>query len=312
MGFAAIDFWALVIALKPFNESAWWIFPVVWLIYIVSMSVFFISFQFVFKCVEKSAGSLKADQDRLSDQCKDTGSDFFCLGQAFLITSWIKFLIADELDPAFAEPTGVHSASQMWIFGGVALLFFVFGAAFTLIDHKLGSPQWTGLASTISCTVASMCLLDVFLWRIMPQFPTKPMMGHLTAAFQLSMLAIALILLLSAIQSVTGDISARALRGAFTGIALCVGSSWEKTFDASVDALDVFHYNEAQKALITTLLVVIVFPAWMVYMLPKSDDELKKEITRSPPVWAICCDHNPCDEDEDLEDYEEEDDEALE
>lgn len=144
-----------------------------------------------------------------------------------------------------------------------------------------------------------MCLLDVWGWRVLPKFPDMALLGHLSMAFQLTLMAIGLILVISILHHCTGNVARRGLRGVFTGMGLAVGSSWEKTFDAGVDRLEVFGLNEAKKTLITICLVVIVFPAWMVYILPKADDELKKEIKTSPPVWAICCDHNPCDEDED-------------
>jgi len=309
MGFATIHFWGLVINRDPFRNSAWWIFPVVWAMYMAVMGVFLGFFHFIGNFLGKKSAK-SADMDRWHDQAKDTGTDFFSLGQAFLITTWLKYLITGELSPAMADPTGAKEAWQLWVFGIVSLVFALISAVFALISHKKNHPVWCDFGGTIASTVAAMCLLDVWAWRVLPKFPDLELLGHMQVAFQLTLIAVGIIFIIALVHSCIGSTVQRGLRAIFTGLGFAVGRSWEKTFDAAVEALgDAFDLNLAKRTLICILLVCIVFPAWMVYILPKADDELKKEITKSPPVWAVCCDHDPCDEDEEEDWYEEADQE---
>jgi hypothetical protein len=241
----------------------------------------------------------KEDQDRWHEQSADTGTDFFCLGTAFLITTWIKFLIYGQLDPALTDATTQRDGTQTWWLFAVSMLFFILSAVGTKVAHAKGGGMAWDVFCTVCATVAAMTLLDVWNWWCLAK-AYAPLLGHLQIACDLTLISVVGVLIVAFLDRKCG-VNKRALRGAFTGLALCVGSSWEKTFDAALDGLgDSFGIVKMRKTLVTLSLIVIVFPAWMVYILTKSDADLKKiYATNSPPVWAVCCDYDPCEEDDD-------------
>jgi hypothetical protein len=303
MGFAAIGLWTQICSLNPFRTSAWWIFPVVFLMYLASMIVFLGLFHVAALGIRKNMD--KDDQDRWHDQSQDTSTDFLCLGASFLLITWVKYLIFGDLEPAMTDPKVQHEVGDMWALGIVGVVFICFSILSTIIAHKVkGASAVTilSMVTTIMATCAAMCLHDVFNWRILPH-AVSLVTGKLSVAFQLSVIAMALILVI-AVAGKCGGSFEKLLRGMFTGLALAVGSSWEKTFDAAVDGLDAFGFSEGRKAVLTLLLVCLVFPAWMVYILPKGDPELRETIKSSPPVWAVCCDVDPCEEEGDEYDDE--------
>jgi hypothetical protein len=254
-----------------------------------------------------SKGLKKDDADRWHEQSQDTGTDFCTLGMAFLLCTWIKFLIFGQLDPALADPvpgnpyTFTHIALLFTV--GICLLFV--GGVFTVLGHISSLPEIVmDVLTTVFSTTAAMCLIDVFNWKLLPTEPSEAL-GRMKVAFILSMIAVACVISLGCMTTCCLAKHMRALRGAYTGLGIAVGSSWEKTFDASVDSLDGFGVSSHQKAIIGYALFWIVFPAWLVYILPKGDDELRKEIRKPPPAWSFCCDYDPCPfPDSDDEDYE--------
>lgn len=79
------------------------------------------------------------------------------------------------------------------------------------------------------------------------------------------------------------------LKGMMTATSLMVGMGWEKTFDACMDGLaDYMVGSESDSRHIELFLFVLVFPAWVVYILVKTDDDLKK--LPKQYVFAAC----PC------------------
>jgi hypothetical protein len=309
MGFASIGLWTKVCALSPFRTSAWWILPVVLLIYLLCMSCFVVFFRNLGSCLAKASKSVsEADEDRWHEQSSDTGTDFISLGMAFITTTWIKFLIWGEFDPALTDAKKSRDPGQVWILAIVAFVFMILSIGMTFVGHSKGTGCVTDVLTTVFATISAMCWLDTWNWWLMPG--VAELIGRLRIAITLSMLAVLGVLLVG-FSDRCCNIAKRALRGAFTGFALAVGSSWEKTFDASVDALEEFGVKGLRKTLITLLLVCIVFPAWMSYILPKSDADLQKEYKgKTPPFWACCCDYDPCEDEED--DYENADAEDIE
>lgn len=304
MGFASIHLWNQVCHLSPFRNSAWWIVPVVFLIYLAVTAVILLTFRTAVHLIEKALNVKEEDCDRLHDQSLDTANDFSSLGAAFLVATWVKYLVFGQLDPAMADPVGPRESKQVWLLLIVGFLFGLVGAGLTAAAHAIKkSARCLDIFSTVFHTAASMLILDAFYWHFLPKAPTE-LLGKLMVAFILSELVAFGVTGMGVAAHACGNVPG-ALRGILTGLGLVLGSSWEKTFDASIDSLDQFGLGDAQKTLISFSLVAVVFPAWLVYILPKGDDDLKKEYKgKSPPIWAVCCDAKFCEDDEDeLEQY---------
>merc|ERR1719329_1462880 len=81
-------------------------------------------------------------------------------------------------------------------------------------------------------------------------------------------------------------------RGEFLALGLALGLSWEHLFDVAVEktaevwataggTIPLDHTTEKVCLIILTIILVcIVFPAWTVYMMPKSNDKELKEFVK--------------------------------
>merc|ERR1719271_1299498 len=104
---------------------------------------------------------------------------------------------------------------------------------------------------------------------------------------------IGVFLVCNLVQRVSGDIKA-SIRGEFTAVGLAVGLSWEHLFDRALEDAGEFvegaRAHELWVAFLTFVLVLIVFPAWAVYMLPQHDPELRQEYGKQvlSPHQAYC------------------------
>merc|ERR1719235_855442 len=120
----------------------------------------------------------------------------------------------------------------------------------------------------------------------------------------------------------------KAARAAVSALALAVGLAWEKVFDAAMDAVgDMVSKNitttdhtiplsELVQIFFTYFYLLIVFPAWMMYILPKTDPDIQKKMSKALadgplPCRACFCDSDLYDDvyegyDEEMDDLEEE------
>jgi len=163
------------------------------------------------------------------------------------------------------------------------------------------------LLVSLIANLASFCMLDALSWSVLPGAPSE-VASKLAVCIEISMIAM-IVVVIVAIVDLFAKEAQLALKGAYVGLGLAVGVSWEKTFDAAVDGLDAFGFNEPRKALISFFLLAIVFPAWMLHMLTKSDPELRKIYQKNPPpLWGVCCDWDPCQEIDEMALLEQDDD----
>merc|ERR1719238_794750 len=85
-----------------------------------------------------------------------------------------------------------------------------------------------------------------------------------------------------------------ALDALVTAIGLLIGLCWEQTFDVAVETIVEMHHDKGiifQDCVLfgmSLCLVLVVLPAWMVYILPKTDEELQKLVPPLTPVTIIC------------------------
>lgn len=130
------------------------------------------------------------------------------------------------------------------------------------------------VASTLDDT-AAFSILFAQLWLFGKAVGDEELMAHVVTALLSSILAFLYVAIVSTFLH-----HSQVLTGMFTAVGLLAGFSWEKSFDVAADGLGdlpVFHDHDAAvlEAFFKVALLIIVFPAWMWYILPRSDEDLQ-------------------------------------
>lgn len=258
------------------------------------------------------------DMDRWHDQSLDSGNEFFALCLGFLLTMFLRCLITGAFPSVDGELGGVESASVWWlVFAGLIVLLLAAGAKYALHgmhkaekkkNQKEGSTMASKSVELLSSSLSNAAAFSfVFagMWLV-GNNESVEVLALVLNAFLLSFSGICFVLASSMVHKL-GALK-RTLKGIFTAISLAVGYSWEKTFDGAMDGLSDLDWfsGSADKAktlkfFFTLGLILLAFPAWMVYIMPKDNDDVKKALKSalakgSLPCRAVCCDEDLYDE----------------
>jgi hypothetical protein len=292
MGFAAIHVCGQVATMRYFTGS-----PSMTLIVI---GIYFVAIPLVFLPTILLRHMIAASTDTAvvsawHDQSKDTAVDFVCMGGSFLFSMWIRFLILGHVPSIEAESTS-HSTHHALVLAGVGGGLLVFGALLIKLHHWSNLDGLFDFLSTMTSLTAAFCLIFSAHWYVFAPLHGNSMIARTGIALVCSLVAVAFVLL-GALLIGCLHCDPRPLRGAFSGLSLAVGLSWEKVFDASLEGLGGLGASTTDITMSMVVLVLVVFPAWMVYMLPKADFDLQKAMSKclakgSLPLSAVFCDHN--------------------
>jgi len=318
MGFAAIGAYEDLAHTEAF-QSPWASFFGTLFIYLISIPVVLMPVRCFFKCAEKAVGEDKNAVDRVHDQAKDTATDFFCMGASFIISMGIRSVIIGKVAQGEAAEDVEEKArpsGQVGVLFGTGVVFLILAGSIKVcgrcLTKKKGSEIMAEICEIVTTTTAltsAWCLLNAAFWHVMPQYTCK-VVGHLVVAMIFSIIFAIAVHFISCLGDV-GDLT-RAFRGEMTALGLALGLSWEGTFDACLESASELVEEEMRQKFtfaVTFVLLLVVFPAWVAYILPKHDSELKEEYkgVKLHP-WVACGDC--CPEGDDDEDYDEVDEEG--
>jgi hypothetical protein len=332
MGFASIHLFGTLAETETFRSNTWFILLLV-LIFAAVWAVLMALSRVVGTCVErgleKSNKINEKEMERWHDQSKETGIDFFSLGAGFLISLWVRFLITGHL-PGIEQSTFIADERSTFLLYCNALLLLLLGCVFAfirrMVTKKKGreSTLWTviNLVDHALFFAGAWVLLFSLQWHFSIGPLKHTVMARASVACVASVIAIIFILVMSGLFTKCVSTDAKPLfRGMFMALSLCMGLSWEKTFDASIEGLaeHIHEKNGISKRNVKLwvcafdfFLFIIVFPAWMAYMLPKSDPELQEEYKgKMMPFYAACCMPADSDVESDYEEDEEDEEDQL-
>lgn len=314
MGFAALQVCGELCQIAPFNTAPY--FTVLIICFeIGAIAALFMASKSLFNCVIDEDD----DEGAWHAQAHDTGMDFFGLTTGFMLAWLVRFCIVGNwwsehplVIPTIDGELGGHSTLYVLTLFGFGI-FFLLLSVLLAVSHSGNEGRYTALiewgSSTISMA-AAFCLLFSIMWAVRDDWSV--VLCHVLVACLLTLIGMVFVIFISFTAQYAPGWSddLRALRGAFSGVSLAVGLSWEKVFDASLDGIhDSFlleKFSDRGKDAIVCMmafaLFFIVFPAWMVYMLTKSDADLQKALSislaRGPlPCMACCCDDGLYDDD---------------
>jgi len=308
LGFAAIDTFGTVAGMPAFSSSPWWTLVVV-VIYVVAVQILVFPVKMTVKIFGKLCSGNNTDQkelDACEDQAADTANDFFCMGASFLLAMTIRGLIKGEVAGMEGEAKG-RSSKDVTFLALAGIVFALLAGVVRAVQHKKGSyVALLDLLGTTASLTSAWCLLDAGNWHFMEKFEKDEILGHVAVALAASALFIvAMYVLAMVIKHVGADVK-NTLKGEFTAVGLLLGLSWEHVFDAAIEGVEpYFPETETPRdaslllSLFTLVLVLIVFPAWAVYILPKGNGKADEGLS---PLTAFCdCSNDDEEESEDEE-----------
>lgn len=314
LGFAAIYFFGDIALSEWFRTSCW----KVWLVILLNFVVFAVllgSSIIVKKCIQASDCADDEEIDRWHDTTTDTKNDWMSMASAFLIVFFLRWWVVGEPVSIDGELGGdPHEAGVLL---GLGLLFLFLAGVLAVAHHMIPNQLLDYVNSTVA-TSAAFLLIFGLMWKIGGNGSSE-LSGQVYVAVTLSCVAMVFVLGLAMLKHVNFHI--KAARAALLAVALAVGLSWEKVFDAAMDAVgdmvskETVPPDEKKSELVqiffTFFYLFVVFPAWMLYILPKTDADIQKKMKRALsegplPCRAICCDEDLYDDFDDLEDDAEE------
>jgi len=325
LGFAAIGAYGTLAESPRFHESQWMTLVVI-VIYIVTIPVLVAPTSLLGRWVK---------HDALHEQCKETGLDFFAMGLSFLISmffrGWIKIGRTGTAAGELAVGTG-SKPHEVGIMIAVGVLFVLTAGLFHYIHQRFRSKSSPKMAETfhVFATIAAMtgawCWFEAANWvslsnlapnaggpgegRRLLSMPEGVFMAKLMVAAFFTLVFVLAIYLFAWLIHRGGNETRTLLKGSMTAVALVVALSWEHLFDTAIEEVagiaDSEEGKQWLKVLMSFLLVLVVLPAWMVYILPKHNDELKnKYANKQLSIFASCGDCCDTDDDDEGYDYDE-------
>lgn len=318
LGFAAIYLFGDICLSEFFKTSPWMVLlviPIAWVTIVLLFSTTII-------CRTAIKDDEDGGIDAWHDQSKDTGTDFLSMATAFLIVFFFRWLLIDpDGPPTIDGELGLAPSKGIYLL--LLSTLFLFLSAIVAAAHHHIPAFFMDFISTTVATSAAFLLIFGYMWRVGET--GSELFSQFKVAMLISIYAVAFLLLVVLFKTHCMRENLKGgLGGAFdpiwTGIGLAVGLSWEKVFDASMDGFSDYVSkqeggNEKGAKIIEILFMVVVIlvvvPAWQVYILPKADDGLQKKMSNalsqgSLPLRAFCCDEDLYDDYDGIEDDEEE------
>lgn len=117
------------------------------------------------------------------------------------------------------------------------------------------------------------------------------LLGKLFQAVVLSLLGTVLVFVMDCIADSSPD-SSKLMRANVTGVGIAIGFSWEQAFDRALENLVETKFIQGSETLsdfvVCFLLMIVIYPGWRLYILPKTSKRLVREVGKTPHIMSIC------------------------
>jgi hypothetical protein len=311
MSFATISFYGLLLRMPTFRSSCYSVLAVIG-IYIVGQSMLLL----MWECIQKrliASGYLTEEEDAALDaQVHETEALFFCIGLGFLLCYLTRFWI-DDYPAELNMVMGRHSLGQIQMLGMIGVGKMFFSGSFNMLSHKSFHCATTQrLMDGFAISVAASSAFDLLWcanWTFYNTLSTT-LREHLVVSLLMTVAAGQFILFISFMIHYGAEASK--VESAFTAMSLLVGLSWQETFESSLRGLAV--YGKSDSTVATAMFLVIVLPAWIMYIFPRGNEELEvlAEYERlNNRDQTLCCCGDPFKQEEDSDSDSDDDDEET-
>lgn len=244
------------------------------------------------KIAKSDDGEVDEYEAKWDEETEEAENDVAGLSLSFLTVQVIRFAISDKLpnQEGLEEGDPKFSMSQ-W--GSLLVCGLVFEVIAVLVNRAEGRVPHEAERLKRAYSVAnnyfsfgnSWCFFYAVRWAIVSSsFTSEPALLPVCIALFLSAVSFLFIWILDKIEDnqLFGAESEEGIDLIIQGLGVLVGFSWEQCFDVAVTVVASSCKHTLQppttKLLLSVLLVLIVFPAWRIYIL-KTEQELIEETT---------------------------------
>lgn len=295
-GFAAKDLFNTIMQTETFRENAGMCFVSILInsaiMAVVILVAFLVRNYLVYPRMEEEK------VESCGEQVREVENDMVSLSIGFCVSMFFRFALHGKLPTEELDEKDYHKQWQAWVLFLLSCLCAVLAVAVAMVQFHVdffGEPEDGGnphasrgmdILKTTFVMTKAWCLLYWGQWEIFDtHFTKRVILGRVILAFMISYYAIIVFLVFDYIAD---RAKMRALkRGArliCKSFGLSVAFSWEATFDASVETIaeaEEVKVNEAAlKILLALFLILIVAPAWGMYVLPKSLASEEEDIVK--------------------------------
>ncbi|CAK8992971.1 Hypothetical protein SCF082_LOCUS3299 [Durusdinium trenchii] len=303
-GFAAINAWGSL-QQKFLNANPWQALLVVPL---GSAGLFLLYHIFDLireKIAHMDDGEKDEYEEKWDEETEEAENDVAGLCMSFLTVQAIRFGISGFMpNQEGIEPWAVaisHSPHQCHLLIGSGLIFFILTLAVHTRSHlsiqlAVRHARLIDILNNYLTFGLSWCLFYGVRWRICAtHFTHENALLMVAIALFLSGVSFLFIFVLDKVEDnhlfgEDSEIAEGATEKMITGLGILIGFSWEQSFDTAVDVVAEGLRHDCpptiSKMLMSICLVVIVFPAWRIYILP-TERELSEETTEEGAEKAV-------------------------
>lgn len=302
-GFATINAWGSL-QQKFFNSS-----PLHVLLVVPMGSVGLLLIYHIFDVIRERIahmddGEKDAYEEKWDEETEEAENDVAGLSMSFLTVQALRYAISGILpNQEGLEPWGAaisHTPHQCHLLMGCGFIFFLLSMAVLNSERIVETPERLERVIEILNNYLtfglSWCLFYGVRWRISAtHFTHENALLMVAIALFLSAVSFLFIFVLDKVEDnhlfgEDAEIAEGATEKIITGLGILVGFSWEQSFDTAVDVVAEGLRHLApptfSKMVMSTCLVIIVFPAWRFYILP-TEREISEETTEEGAEKAL-------------------------
>jgi len=244
----------------------------------------------------EGCGPGKAHKEEIADSVQEANTDLACLSLASHTLYVFMFFVLQE------RP-GIHhhgheeelSAAESTILVGLAIVFSV---ATIVLTHLVRDPKclkvaWSKQAIEIGQTLCTMFMafssLD-FAQSMLhsSRVSNSDMLGRAQVALCMTAFAGCMFLVMVGLVYLSGSrLLKKSISVMVMGIGVVVGLSWEETLDLAIEdlAIGAGSLSEtAAKFLLSIVLLIVLFPAWYLFILPHA---LRDPVASADSVHSV-------------------------
>jgi cation transport ATPase len=244
----------------------------------------------VMKRMSGNDGRVDQAEEKWMEVIDETDDDVFCLAISFLFVLLFRYLIRGEATPyepgrKLSDVTQPQATALLCVALGFVVLVGAGAVACSKFGQRMNqhkkSKRIVSNIQHLNSMIMAWCFLFWAEWQLYVSGWESTVMGAtVVLAFVLTGASFAFVFVLDAIRErlKSNKMAARALSSIELALGVLVGFSWERAFDVGFEevehALKHTYHSPIIPAhfvvlLMSTLLLVIVAPAWRYYILPK-------------------------------------------
>jgi len=302
-GFATINAWGSL-QQKFFNATPWTALVVVPMGSVGLLLVYHIFDIIRERISHMDDGEKDEYEEKWDEETEEAENDVAGLSMSFLTVQALRFAISGILpNQEGIEPWEAaisHEPHQCHQLMGCGFIFFLLTMAVLNSERIVETPErlerFIEILNNYLTFGLAWCLFYGVRWRIgSTHFTNENALLMVAIALFLSGVSFLFIFVLDKVEDnhlfgEDSEIAEGATEKMITGLGILIGFSWEQSFDTAVDVvaegLHRFAPPTFSKMIMSICLVLIVFPAWRIYILP-TERELSEETTEEGAEKAL-------------------------